>query len=135
VLQELTDGVVLALRNCSHIGRIRKYCTCGARSRPEILLQYLHITVPVLATVPMAQLFSGFHRAVDEMCALLGYYSALSGSSVLTFRDNLSAPSGRVKKSREVWGLVVYMRMDKTVLIVVTHSSRFEAGTLFMKCD
>jgi hypothetical protein len=42
---------------------------------------------------------SGFRRDVDEICALLGHYSALSGSSVPPFRDNLSVPSSRVKKS------------------------------------
>jgi hypothetical protein len=36
-----------------------------------------------------------------EICALLGYYSTLSGSSVLTFRDNVSVPSSRVKKSKK----------------------------------
>jgi hypothetical protein len=33
-----------------------------------------------------------------EICCLLEYYSSLSGSSVPTFRDNLSVPSSRVKK-------------------------------------
>jgi hypothetical protein len=33
---------------------------------------------------------SGFRRNVDDICALLGYYAILSGSSVPTFRDNLS---------------------------------------------
>jgi arylsulfatase A-like enzyme len=33
----------------------------------------------------------------DEICALLGYYTAWIGKS--TFRDNLSAPSSRAKKS------------------------------------
>jgi hypothetical protein len=42
---------------------------------------------------------SGFCRDVDQIWALLGYYAALSGSSVLTFRDNLSVPSSRVNKS------------------------------------
>jgi hypothetical protein len=31
-----------------------------------------------------------------EICALLGYYAALSGSSVPTFRDNLAVPPARV---------------------------------------
>jgi hypothetical protein len=44
---------------------------------------------------------SGFRHNVDEMCALLGYYAALCGSSVPTFRDNLSVPSSRVKKSKK----------------------------------
>jgi hypothetical protein len=38
---------------------------------------------------------SGVRRDVDEICTLLGYYTRLSGSSVPTFRDNLS-----VKKSK-----------------------------------
>jgi hypothetical protein len=38
-----------------------------------------------------------------EICDLLGYYAALSGSSVPTFRDNLSVPYSRVKKSKKIW--------------------------------
>jgi hypothetical protein len=33
---------------------------------------------------------SGFRRDADEICVLLGYCTALSGSYVPTFRDNLS---------------------------------------------
>jgi len=40
---------------------------------------------------------SGFRLEVDEMCALLGSYAALSGNCVPTFRYNLSVPSSRVK--------------------------------------
>jgi hypothetical protein len=40
-------------------------------------------------------------KGSDEICALLGYYTALSGSSVPTFRDNLSVPYSRVKKSKK----------------------------------
>jgi hypothetical protein len=36
----------------------------------------------------------------EDICALLGYYAALNGSSVPTFRDSLSVPSSRVKKSQ-----------------------------------
>jgi hypothetical protein len=36
-----------------------------------------------------------FRSNADEICALLGYYAALSGNSVPTFRDNLSVPSSR----------------------------------------
>jgi ribosomal protein L30E len=36
-----------------------------------------------------------------ELCNLLGYYAALSGSSVPTFRDNLSDLSSMVKKSEK----------------------------------
>jgi hypothetical protein len=38
---------------------------------------------------------SGFRREVDESCALLGHYTASSGDSLRTFRDNLSVPSER----------------------------------------
>jgi hypothetical protein len=32
---------------------------------------------------------SDIHSDVDDLCAFLGYYAALSGSSVATFRDYL----------------------------------------------
>jgi hypothetical protein len=34
-----------------------------------------------------------------ENCALLSYYTAISGNSLRTFRNNLSVSSSRVKKS------------------------------------
>ena len=43
--------------------------------------------------------FSGFGRKVDERCALLGYYSTSSCNPLRTFRDNISVPTSRVKKS------------------------------------
>ena len=42
---------------------------------------------------------SGFLREVYENSALPGYYTACSGSSLPTFRDNLSAPSSSVRNS------------------------------------
>jgi hypothetical protein len=39
---------------------------------------------------------SGFCRDVDNIRALLGYYSASSGNSLPTFRDNVSVPYSRV---------------------------------------
>jgi hypothetical protein len=38
---------------------------------------------------------------VIETCAVLRYYAPLSNSSIPTFRDNLSVPSSRVKKSKK----------------------------------
>jgi len=38
----------------------------------------------------------------DEICALLECYAAPGGNSLLTFRDNLSVPSSRVKKFKAV---------------------------------
>jgi len=43
----------------------------------------------------------GFRREVDQNCALLGYYAASSSNLVLTFRDNLLAPSSGVENPKE----------------------------------
>jgi hypothetical protein len=57
------------------------------------------------------KVISRFRPDVDEICALvgyfLGYYEALSGNSVPTFRDNLTVPSSRVKKSKKVDFLIL----------------------------
>jgi len=42
---------------------------------------------------------AAFLRNVEEIFALLGYYAALGGNSVPTFRDNLSVQSSRVQNS------------------------------------
>jgi hypothetical protein len=43
---------------------------------------------------------SGFRRYVDEICALLGYYTASNDNPLPTFRDNVLVPSSRVKIPR-----------------------------------
>jgi len=43
-------------------------------------------------------MISGFHHKVDEICALLGYYTVYSGNSLMMFRDNLPVPSSMVKQ-------------------------------------
>jgi hypothetical protein len=45
---------------------------------------------------------SGFHRGVNEMCALLRFYTAQNGSFLPTFRDKQSVPSSRVKQSKKM---------------------------------
>jgi hypothetical protein len=47
-----------------------------------------------------AAVTSGFRRHADQISPLLGYDAALSGSYVPTFRDNLSGPVFKVKKSK-----------------------------------
>jgi hypothetical protein len=42
---------------------------------------------------------SDSRRDADAICALLGYYAASNGNSLPTFRDNVSVPFSRVKKS------------------------------------
>jgi len=39
-------------------------------------------------------------EAMNEICALLGYYAAYSDNFLPTFRDNLQDPSSKVKKSK-----------------------------------
>jgi hypothetical protein len=50
-------------------------------------------------------LISGFHRDVDEICGLLGNYTASCGNYLPTFRHNVSVPSSRVKfpRGKESW--------------------------------
>jgi len=43
-------------------------------------------------------MISDFRGEVNGNCALMGYYAACNGNYLLTFRDNLSFPSSRVKK-------------------------------------
>jgi hypothetical protein len=44
---------------------------------------------------------SGFRRDVEEIWALLGYYAAPNDNPLPTFRDNVSVPPSRVKKSKK----------------------------------
>jgi hypothetical protein len=59
-------------------------------------------TGPVLTKVTVAQLCvpSGLCGELDEIGALLIYYAALSGKSLPTFRDNLSAQSSKGQESK-----------------------------------
>jgi hypothetical protein len=59
---------------------------------------------------------SGLRRDVDEICSLLGYFATCSGSSVPTFRNTLSVPYSRVKKSKKkafLLGLLDHGRGDQ----------------------
>jgi len=49
---------------------------------------------------PCFSVSSSFQLEVRENCPLLGYYAASNRNSLLTFRDNLSIPSSRVKMGR-----------------------------------
>jgi len=50
-----------------------------------------------LGSRSVPSVISGFHREVDEICALVGYYAASSGNFLPTFWDNLLVPSSWVK--------------------------------------
>lgn len=47
---------------------------------------------------------SGLRRDVNEVFGVLGCYRALTGSSLLTFRDSLSAPSSSINQSEALKG-------------------------------
>jgi hypothetical protein len=51
----------------------------------------------VILKKSVPSLISGFRRDVDEICGLLGNYTASRGNHLPTFRDNVSIPSSRVK--------------------------------------
>jgi hypothetical protein len=42
-----------------------------------------------------------FIKVMLRICTLLRYYAASSGNPLPTFRDNVSVPSSRVKKSKK----------------------------------
>ena len=71
------------------------------------LSQYRHTNTHLIST-NCTCVISGSRRDVNEICALLGYYAAYSGSSVPTFRDNLSVPSPRVKKYKHL----IFMKIN-----------------------
>jgi hypothetical protein len=69
------------------------------------------ISRKILSSSPLFKIVLKFHlKALEylrlikqypvEICALLGYYAALNGSSGPTFWDNLSVSTSRVKKSK-----------------------------------
>jgi hypothetical protein len=51
---------------------------------------------------------------VDDICGRLGYYAALSGSSVPTFRDNLSVPFSKAQEVEKK--AVVYFKVSSKLL-------------------
>jgi hypothetical protein len=59
-------------------------------------------TLGYFASTKYPSVISGFRRNVDEICVLLGYYAPLNGRCVSTFRDSLSVPFSRVKKSKKI---------------------------------
>jgi hypothetical protein len=65
----------------------------------------------------LISVISGFHRDVDEICAVLGCYAASSGNLLPTFRDNVSVPSSRVKKSNEAASLDFLTLKDGTDML------------------
>jgi hypothetical protein len=62
----------------------------------DVVLQQCCITTMLYYNNEWSWAISSFRRDGDEICALLGYYTVLSGNNLPTFRDNLSVPSSRI---------------------------------------
>ena len=62
--------------------------------------------------------FSGFRHEVDERCDLLGYYTASSGNSLPTFRDNQSAPFSRVYIATVIYSMIINKQYKKNNTIL-----------------
>jgi hypothetical protein len=78
-------------------------CLYTRRFVSLVWIQQLRLLVLLDGNYPaktfLVRVISGFRRDVDEIGALLRCYAASSDSPVPTFRENLSVPSSRVKKS------------------------------------
>jgi hypothetical protein len=67
------------------------------------MFEVLNCTAPNWFAVHQAmrsQTMAFIAKSSCEISAVLRYYTALNGISLLTFRDNPSVPTSRVKKSR-----------------------------------
>ena len=73
-----------------------------ARSNKHKITEFMFMYGFKRCTLKPKYMVSGFRRQVYETCALLGYYAAGSANSLQTFRYNLSVPSSRVKKSKDL---------------------------------
>jgi hypothetical protein len=70
-----------------HIGKSGNYTqVCGQ-------LQALAVLPRLDVLEKRKSVVSDFRCDVDEISALLGYYEALNGNHLPTFRDNVSVPS------------------------------------------
>jgi hypothetical protein len=72
----------------------------------KLLLRFYSLGVPCTNSIKQSMgqeefifVIPGFRRDVDEICALLGCYSASSVNPLPSFRDNISVPTSMVNKS------------------------------------
>jgi hypothetical protein len=82
----------------------RGYFCTGCRTETGKAITYRavkHICACVKLTSCKAELNT--QQKNFEICSLLRYYAASSGNPIPTFRDNVSVPSSRVKKSRSLF--------------------------------
>ena len=68
----------------------RPWPTGGCRAKKKKLFWTLPLLFPVLRVALGLCAISGVRRKVDEICAVLGYYAAISGNLLQKFRDQRS---------------------------------------------
>jgi hypothetical protein len=82
----------------SDVGIQVQHILLDSRSTTEcLLLILLDLSIYSL----MLAFISGLRHNVNELCALLRYYTALCGNCFLMFQDNVSVASSRVKSLRK----------------------------------
>jgi hypothetical protein len=79
------------------------YVTDANVTSLDTVLYFLHYSGPQRflrrRENKVSTMISGFRRDADEICTILGYNAGSSGNPLPMFRDNVSVPSSRVKKS------------------------------------
>jgi hypothetical protein len=86
----LTDEEEMGGRSYRRIPHIRCYVSLR-NDRLKLGICYVVVTAHVRLVIRGK--YTGEAKCIDEICSLLGYYTALSDRSVPTFRDNISVPS------------------------------------------
>jgi hypothetical protein len=75
----------------------KRFVPVSTKADSVLTLEHYLSAIRGASTTACITLISGFRRDVDEICGLLGYYTASYGNYLPTFRDNVSVPSSRVK--------------------------------------
>ena len=76
-------------------------CTCFKDQWSCHVIPALNVGHPLWPTQCVCALLKFLEVNSHRDLLLLGYYAALSGRFVQTFRDNLSVPTSKVKKSKK----------------------------------
>jgi hypothetical protein len=83
----------------AYIQRIQVALSMGVK-RSELETDHSPLCNTVVKKWVELSVILGFRRDIGELGAPRGYYAASIGSPLPTFRDNVSVPSWRIKKSR-----------------------------------
>jgi hypothetical protein len=83
----------------------------GLHSSMAFLPRSAKYCTPILCILEFLYSFQR-HISRTEICTLIWYYAAYSCNSLPTFRDNLSVPSSRVKKSGTIRCVISHMSAE-----------------------